>query len=156
MKRLCLLLLPLLFYACSDFALAQTCPVTYSVANSWSGGFQAGFTIKNSGTTAINGWTVTFTFPGNQQITQLWGGNVSSQGETITVSNLSWDASIPPGATMSSVGFTANGASTPAPTAFLLNGVACGSGGGTPPPTPTGLKATAGNGQVALSWNART
>jgi hypothetical protein len=155
MKRLCLLLLPLLFYACSDFALAQTCPVTYSVANSWSGGFQAGFTIKNSGTTAINGWTVTFTFPGNQQITQLWGGNVTSQGETITVTNLSWDGSIPPGGTMNSVGFTANGAATPAPTAFLLNGVACGSGGvGTPPPTPTGLAATAGNGQVSLSWNA--
>jgi glycosyl hydrolase family 44/cellulose binding protein with CBM2 domain len=159
MKRLCLLLLPLILYAFSDFAVAQTqaCPVTYSVANSWSGGFQAGFTIKNTGTTPINGWTVTWTFPGNQQITQLWGGTVTSQGETITVTNLSWDGSIPPGGTMNSVGFTANGASTPAPSAFLLNGVACGSqSGGTPPATPTGLAAKAGNGQVALSWNAST
>ena len=155
MKRLCLLLLPLIFHAGSDFALAQTCPVTYSVVNSWSGGFQAGFTITNTGTTAINNWTVTWSFPGNQQITQLWGGNVSSSGETITVTSLSWDASIPPGGTMSSVGFTANGSSTPVPTAFLLNGVACGSGGGgTPPATPTGLAATAGNGQVSLTWGA--
>jgi Glycoside hydrolase family 44/Cellulose binding domain len=154
MKRLCLLLLPVILYAFSSLAAAQTCPVTYTVVNSWSGGFQAGFTIKNTGTTPINGWTVTWTFPGNQQITQLWGGNVTSQGETVTVTNLSWDGSIPAGGTMSSVGFTANGTATP-PTAFVFNGVACGSGGGgTAPPVPTGLTASPGNGQVSLSWSA--
>jgi hypothetical protein len=154
MKRLCLLLLALLSCACCDLALAQTCPVTYTIVNSWSGGFQAGISIKNTGTTAINGWTLSWTFSGTQQITQLWGGNVTSQGANITVTNLSWDASIPVGATMSSVGFIANGPAA-TPTAFVLNGVACGSGGGgTPPPTPTGLAAKAGNAQVTLAWNA--
>jgi len=154
MKGLCLLLLPVILSAFGGPAAAQTCPVTYSIAGSWQGGFQASIAIKNTGTTAINGWTLTWTFPGNQQITQLWGGTVSSQGETITVTSLSWDANIPPGGTMSSVGFVANGAAA-IPTAFALNGVVCGSGGGgTPPPVPTGLKATAGNAQVALTWNA--
>ena len=156
MKRLCLLLLPVIFHVCCGFAAAQTCPVTYTIVNSWQGGFQAGISIADTGTTAINGWTLTWTFSGNQQITQLWGGNVTSQGENITVTNLSWDASIPVGGTMSSVGFIANGAAT-TPTAFVLNGVACGSGGsGNPPPTPTGLMATPGNGQVTLSWSAST
>jgi len=156
MKRLCLLLLPLILYACCGSAAAQTCPVTYTIVNSWQGGFQAGISIADTGTTAINGWTLTWTFSGNQQITQLWGGNVTSQGENITVTNLSWDASIPVGGTMSSVGFIANGAAT-TPTAFVLNGVACGSGGsGNPPPPPTGLMATPGNGQVTLSWSAST
>lgn len=156
MNRHCLLPLGVILSAFSSFAAAQTCPVTYTIVNSWPGGFQAGITIDNTGTTAINNWTLEWVFPGNQQVSQLWGGNVTSQGETITVTNLSWDGSIPVGGTMNSVGFTATGAAA-TPTAFLLNGVACGSGGssgGNPPPTPTGITATPGNGQVTLAWNA--
>lgn len=112
MKRLCLLPLAVVLYTLCGVATAQTCPVTYTIVNSWPGGFQAGISITNTGTTPINGWTLEWTFSGNQQISQLWGGNVSSQGETITVTSLSWDASIPAGGTMSSVGFTATGAAT--------------------------------------------
>src|SRR5438445_13120738 len=128
MKRLCSLLLPVILYAVCDFAAAQTCPVTYTIVSSWQGGFQAGISINNTGTIPINGWTLKWTFSGNQQISQLWGGNVAPQGEAITVTSLSWDANIPVGGTMSSVGFTASGTAT-TPTAFVLNGVACGTGG---------------------------
>ena len=128
MNRHCLLPLGVILSALSSFAAAQTCPVTYTIVNSWPGGFQAGITIDNTGTTPISNWTLEWVFPGNQQVSQLWGGNVTSQGETITVTNLSWDGSIPVGGTMNSVGFTATGtAATPA--AIMLNGVACGSGG---------------------------
>jgi len=153
MKGRCVLLLTAILCV-ARLATAQTCPVTYTIVNSWSGGFQAGISITNTGTTAINGWTLEWTFPGNQQIGQLWGGNLTSQGQNITVTSLSWDASIPAGASMNSVGFTATGTAA-TPTAFLLNGVACGSsGGGNPPPTPTGVTATPGNDQVTLSWSA--
>ena len=127
MNRHCLLPLGVILSALSSFAAAQTCPVTYTIVNSWPGGFQAGITIDNTGTTPISNWTLEWVFPGNQQVSQLWGGNVTSQGETITVTNLSWDGSIPVGGTMNSVGFTATGTAA-TPTAFLLNGVACGSG----------------------------
>jgi hypothetical protein len=133
MKGFCLLLLPVILYAFCGVAAAQTCPVTFTIVDSWQGGFQAGISIENTGTAAINGWTLEWTFSGNQQISQLWGGNVTSQGETITVTNLSWDANIPVGGTMSSVGFIASG-TTATPTALVLNGVACGSGGGGNPP----------------------
>jgi hypothetical protein len=155
MKGLCSLLLAVLLYAVSGVVVAQTCPVTYTIVNSWPGGFQAGITITNTGTTAINGWTLEWMFPGAQQISQLWGGSVSSQGQTVTVTSLSWDATIPAGGSMNSVGFTATGTAA-TPTAFVLNGVACGSGGGggSPPPAPTGLTATPGNDAVTLSWTA--
>ena len=128
MNRHCLLPLGVILSAFSNFAAAQTCPVTYTIVNSWPGGFQAGITIDNTGTTALSNWTLEWVFPGNQQVSQLWGGNVTSQGETITVTNLSWDGSIPVGGTMNSVGFTATGTAA-TPTAIMLNGVACGSGG---------------------------
>src|SRR5580698_7243682 len=120
MNRLWCLLLPVFLYAFCDVAAAQTCPVTYTVVGSWPGGFQGGISINNTGTTAINSWTLTWTFPGNQQITQLWGGNVTAQGATVTVTDLSWDAGIPAGGTMSSVGFIANGTAA-TPTSVALN-----------------------------------
>ncbi len=158
MKKLYWLALPLILCAAARLADAQSCPVTYTIQNSWPGGFQAGITIKNTGTTAINGWNVQWNFSGNQQIVNLWGGTLTQQGQNVTVTNLSWDGSIAPGATMNSVGFVANSTGTnTVPTAFVLNGVVCGGGGGgNPPPTPTGLKATAGNAQVMLSWSAST
>lgn len=135
MNRHRLLPLAVILSAFSSLAAAQTCPVTYTIVNSWPGGFQAGITIDNTGTTALNSWTLEWVFPGNQQVSQLWGGNVASQGETITVTNLSWDGSIPVGGTMNSVGFTATGtAATPA--AIMLNGVACGGGGSSGGSTP--------------------
>ena len=55
-------------------ANGQSCRVDYTVVNSWPGGFQAGITIANTGAGAINGWTLRWTFGGNQQITNLWNG----------------------------------------------------------------------------------
>src|SRR5450631_1422704 len=46
---------------------SSSCKVGYA-ANQWSGGFTANVTITNTGTTTINGWALTFTFPGSQTI----------------------------------------------------------------------------------------
>src|ERR1700680_291811 len=98
MKRFAsLLLLPVSVFCGS--AAAQGCNVAYTITNSWSGGFQAGISITNTGTTAIASWTLQWIFSGNQQINNLWGGNVTSQGENVTVTSLSWDGTIAPGGT---------------------------------------------------------
>jgi hypothetical protein len=34
-----------------------TCQVAYATQSHWSGGFVAGITVTNTGTTAVNGWT---------------------------------------------------------------------------------------------------
>ena len=89
-----------------------TCSGTYSVVNSWSGGFQGQVVVKNTGSGTLNGWSLGWTFPGGQTITNLWNGSYTQSGNTVTVSNASYDGSLAPGAT-ATVGFTATGTSAP-------------------------------------------
>ncbi len=103
------------------------CSVHYAIASQWQGGFQAALTITNTSTTAINGWSLGFSFPNGQTITQLWNGSYTQSGSAVTITNASYNASIPAGATLSSPpGFLAswNGTNSP-PTAFTLNGASC-------------------------------
>lgn len=105
----------------------SSCKIHYAVTNQWPGGFGATITITNTGTTAINGWNLQFSFANGQTITQLWNGSFTQTGSAVTVTNLSYNGSIPAGASASSApGFngTWNG-SNAVPTAFTLNGQAC-------------------------------
>jgi hypothetical protein len=82
-------------------------------------------TIKNTGTSAINGWTLKFTYPGDQKVTNAWSATVTQSGAAITATNVAYDAAISPGATVS-VGWQGTWTSSDAvPTAFTLNGAAC-------------------------------
>jgi cellulose 1,4-beta-cellobiosidase len=87
-----------------------TCSGTYSVVNSWSGGFQGQVVVKNTGSGTLNGWSLGWTFPGSQTINNLWNGSYTQSGETVAVSNASYDGSLASGAT-ATVGFTATGTS---------------------------------------------
>ncbi len=91
-------------------ASSGTCSGTYSVVNSWSGGFQGQVVVKNTGSGTLNGWSLGWKFPGSQTITDLWDGSYTQSGETVAVSNASFDGSLASGAT-ATVGFTATGAS---------------------------------------------
>lgn len=105
----------------------SSCQVTYTVTNQWPGGFSANLTITNTGSTTINGWSLQFSFPNGQQVTQLWNGNFTQSGNNVTITNLSYNGSIPAGTVLSSPpGFNGSwSGSNPNPTAFTLNGVAC-------------------------------
>jgi len=104
-----------------------SCRVTYTITSQWPGNFGASFAITNTGTTAINGWNLTFTFANGQTITQLWNGTFVQSGANITVTNLSYNAALAPGATMvSPPGFNGTQTGTNAvPTSFKLNGATC-------------------------------
>ena len=104
-----------------------SCKVVYTVTNQWSGGFGATITITNTGTTAINGWTLKFTFPGGQTVSQGWNGTFAQSGSAVTVTSLSYNGSIAPGATLSSSpGFNGTWTgSNASPTSFTLNGATC-------------------------------
>jgi hypothetical protein len=104
-----------------------SCRVQYTVTNQWPGGFGVNLAVTNTGTSTINGWSLVFAFPNGQTITQLWNGNVTQTGATVTISNLSYNATIAPGATLSSPpGFNGawSGSNSP-PSAFTLNGSPC-------------------------------
>ena len=83
------------------------CTAAYQITGSWTGGFQGSVTVTNTGTSARNGWTVGWTFPDGQVISQLWGGTVSQSGSAVTVRNESWNGSLAPGQS-STIGFLAS------------------------------------------------
>lgn len=101
------------------------CRVSYATQSEWPGGFVANLTLTNTGTSPVNGWTLRFTFPGDQRITSAWNATVSASGQAVTATNAGYNGTLAPGAN-TSFGFQGTWtASDAAPTAFTLNGVAC-------------------------------
>jgi mannan endo-1,4-beta-mannosidase len=109
-------------------APSGTCSVGYRVVGEWQGGFQGEIVIRNTGTSAINGWKLGFTFAGGQTVTNMWGGTPTQSGGTVSVAPASYTSTISAGGSVT-VGFVGGkGATNPAPTAFTLNGAACTAG----------------------------
>ncbi|MPY47338.1 cellulose binding domain-containing protein [Streptomyces acidicola] len=101
------------------------CAVTYKITNEWSGGFQADVQLTNTGTSAWSGWSLNWSFPGGQTISQLWNADHTQSGASVTVKNVNWNAAVAAG---SSVGFGFTGSwsgSNTKPTAFRLGDQTC-------------------------------
>jgi len=102
------------------------CHVGYTVVNSWSTGFQVQLSIQNTSAAPTTSWTLSWTFPGAQQVSSLWNGTATQAGAVVTVTSLSYNGAIQAGASYGDVGFTGSGTGgTTAPTSFSLNGVPC-------------------------------
>jgi hypothetical protein len=82
------------------------CSGTYSVVNSWPGGFQGQVVVTNTGSAALNSWQLGWTFPGSQAINDLWDGSYTQSGGNVTVTNESYNGTLAPGAS-TTLGFTA-------------------------------------------------
>ncbi|GJF30856.1 cellulose 1,4-beta-cellobiosidase [Kitasatospora sp. NE20-6] len=106
-------------------AAAVQCSVDYSV-NDWGSGFTANVKINNVGTAALNGWSLTYSYAGNQTLSGTgWNGVWSQSGKNVTVVNPSYAATIPAGGNATAgANFAYSGTNT-APTAFAVNGLAC-------------------------------
>jgi acetylxylan esterase len=105
-------------------APAGGCQVGYTV-NSWSTGFTASVSITNTGTATVNGWTLAFTLPGGQTVTNAWNATVSPSTGALSARNVSYNGTLAAGATQT-FGFQATHAGTATkPAAFTLNGSAC-------------------------------
>jgi hypothetical protein len=108
----------------SASAAAVACNVDYRT-NDWGSGFTAELTITNRGTEAINGWTLTYAYAGNQTLLNGWSGTWTQSGKSVTAKNASWNGTIAVGAAVSTgAQFTYSGANA-APTGFAVNGTAC-------------------------------
>ncbi|WP_203918933.1 glycoside hydrolase family 11 protein [Rugosimonospora africana] len=84
------------------------CRATYSVANSWQGGFNASVTVTNAGSSTLNGWTVHLTLPSGQSIASLWNGVNSGTSGAVTVKNAAYNGTLGAGAS-TSFGYTGSG-----------------------------------------------
>jgi cellulase/cellobiase CelA1 len=106
------------------------CKVVFSVSNWGPGpnGFTANAVITNTGTAAINGWTLAFSFPAGQQITPPgWSATWAQSGANMTATNLDWNRTLAAGTGSTTIGFngTFPGTTNTVPTAFTINGTAC-------------------------------
>jgi hypothetical protein len=104
----------------------STCAVHLSDVTNWGSGFVGSVDITNTGTSPLNGWTLTFSWPtGLQQMASGWNGTWTQHGTAVTVTNADFNHTIEPNAT-ANIGFVGNYAGPNIlPIAFTLNGTIC-------------------------------
>ena len=106
-----------------------TCSASMSISSSWAGAFNANVTVT-AGSSAITGWTVKWSWPSGQSISNSWNANVSTSGSAVTATSIAGQNSAIAGGANTSFGFGANGnAVTPTLSCVVAGGV-------TPTPTP--------------------
>jgi endoglucanase len=107
---------------------ATGCQVGYQ-QNVWgpgSNGFTANLTVTNTGTSTVaSGWTLVFSYPGGQRITQPgWNATFAQPAGSGTVTATGGAALAPTGSITIGFNGTHTGATQP-PAAFTLNGQTC-------------------------------
>lgn len=82
------------------------CTAVATVQTQWGTGYVIQpLTITNTGSSTINGWTVTFTLPAGHMITGSWNTVMTVSGQTVTLKNVGFNGTLAPGASNASVGF---------------------------------------------------
>ncbi|MFF8030958.1 PQQ-dependent sugar dehydrogenase [Streptomyces sp. NPDC016626] len=101
-----------------------TCRVDRKVT-AWGTGTTVDLTVTNTGSAAVNGWTLEFPLAPGQTVVSDWNTNLTQLSNTITATDASHNATIAPGASVT-LGYLADhtGDTSP-PRRFMLNGDAC-------------------------------
>ncbi|MEW9554675.1 PQQ-dependent sugar dehydrogenase [Nonomuraea sp. NPDC050783] len=74
------------------------CTVAATVQTQWGGGYVIQpVTVTNTGTSAISGWTVTFTLPAGHAVTGSWNATLTTSGQTVTARNAAHNGALGPG-----------------------------------------------------------
>lgn len=75
--------------------------VTWQSGGGWPGGSCGTMVLVNEGTATVNGWGARFDLPVGTTVTALWSGNYSTSGQTWHVTDVGWNAALPPGGSQS-------------------------------------------------------
>jgi len=90
-----------------DWLLSPLMPIDSVQAD--SPGFTADVTITNRSDEPIDGWVLKWTFPGNQQIYEMWNAGYEQSGSAVTVwDTVDWNKIIAPNGGTLTFGFNAN------------------------------------------------
>ncbi|MBZ6211119.1 cellulose binding domain-containing protein [Streptomyces olivaceus] len=136
---------------------AESATATFAKTQDWGTGFGGNWTVKNTGTTTLNSWTVEWDFPSGTKVTSAWDATVTNSGDHWTAKNVGWNGTLAPGV---SVSFGFNGSGPGSPSNCKLNGGGCdgtsvpGDAAPSAPGTPTASGIT--DTSVKLSWSAAT
>ncbi|MQM26107.1 glycoside hydrolase family 6 protein [Glycomyces albidus] len=83
------------------------CTVHIEPVSTWNSGWQGKVSITAD--EAINGWTVSWTWPGSQSIQSSWNTQLTTSGSTVTAKDVGWNAAVAAGQTKELFGFVASG-----------------------------------------------
>ncbi|GIG23598.1 alpha-L-arabinofuranosidase [Cellulomonas chitinilytica] len=105
---------------------SSTCSVHLTKGGDWGNGYVGSLDVTNPGTDAVDGWTLGFTFPRSWlSFGSGWNATWAADGADVTATNVDWNASIAPGATVN-IGYVGNYAGPNVlPGVFTLNGTVC-------------------------------
>lgn len=101
---------------------AQSASCEYLIENEWGGGATASIEITNTSASAIDGWSVSWSYD-NSTVTNSWNASLSGDNP-YTASDMGWNATVQPGQTVS-FGFqveSSNGIETPTVTGKICGG----------------------------------
>jgi mannan endo-1,4-beta-mannosidase len=90
------------------------CTAAIDVANDWGSGWQGNVTVTAAGE-ALDGWELTWTWPGSTRITSSWNATVTASGAGVTAVDVGWNGSVASGQSREVFGFIASSPAT-APT----------------------------------------
>src|SRR5690606_19409602 len=74
------------------------CTATYRKTSEWTGGFGAEITVQ-AGNSPISGWTVRWTWPDGQTIGASWNATITTNGSSVTATNVSYNGRLAANAT---------------------------------------------------------
>ena len=84
------------------------CVAAYEITDSWPGGYQVRVVVRNDGERTLTGWQVRWTLPDGEGIDGLWAGKLARDGDDVTVTNESWNVTVPAGGS-TEFGFNGSG-----------------------------------------------
>ena len=100
--------------------------ITFATTSVWGTGYNAEITLINTGTETIRGWQLSFDQA--PDVTNLWNGQLTSQGTRRTVTNAGHNGVIAPGAS-TTFGLQVQNSSVVEPTGYSFNPDQCADGG---------------------------
>ncbi|GAB3116676.1 glycoside hydrolase family 18 chitinase [Streptomyces calidiresistens] len=134
-------------------AQAAGASAAFTKTSEWDTGFGGQWTVTNTGTSSLNGWTLSWSFPSGTTVGSLWNGVLTRSGNTYTVTNESWNGTLAPGQS-TTVGFSGTGNGNP--TDCRINGASCDGGNGGQPGAPGApgalVPGTVTDTSIAISW----
>lgn len=93
---------------------------SYVITNNWGSGFTGAIRITNKGSSAINGWNISWRYTNGTTLSGTWNATVTGSNP-YSASNLSWNGTIQPGQTVE-FGFQGNHTTAETP---VVTGSAC-------------------------------
>ena len=83
----------------SSRSASTTSKCSYVVTNNWGSGFTGAIRITNNGSSAINGWTVSWAYSGSTRLSGTWNATLSGSNP-YSATAMGWNSTIQPGQTV--------------------------------------------------------